>query len=248
MSTPTFDQVLTVAQMGAADPIGVMDAGYIADKARWMAGNGDEAGARRLLAERLPLAQTPADPEDWYEIMFARAKASAADGDWTLTYAIASRVDDAFSPGTDISAQSVGIRDDYTNLTWLAGTTAFGKLNPDSQSLTDVARGWLHSYLGLCLMRLGRPQEAITQLRAGRQLLPQESQVGDWLAQVEQDPRSQVDQQVNVTQGRKGDRPMWEGVDDEQETRRRARPQSPGPVRAEPPSAPSAEPGATPQK
>ncbi len=115
-------------KMGAADPVGVMDAGYIADKVRWMAGNGDELGARRLLAERLPLAQTPADPEDWYEIMFARAKAAAADGDWTLAFAIASRVDDAFAPGTDVSAQPVGVRDDYTNLTWLAGTTAFSRL------------------------------------------------------------------------------------------------------------------------
>ncbi len=127
-------------KMGSADPVGVMDAGYIADKARWMAGNGDELGARRLLATRMPLAQTPADPEEWYEIMYARAKAAAADGDWALAYAIASRVDDAFAPGTDVSAQSVGIRDDYTNLTWLAGTTAFGKLRQPAQAEGMFAR------------------------------------------------------------------------------------------------------------
>jgi soluble lytic murein transglycosylase len=115
-------------KMGAADPVGVMDAGYIADKARWLVGNGDELGARQLLATRMPLAQTPADPENWYEIMYARAKAAAADGDWSLAFAIASRVDDAFAPGTDVSAQSVGIRDDYTNLTWLAGSAAFEHL------------------------------------------------------------------------------------------------------------------------
>ncbi len=127
-------------KMGAADPVGVMDAGYIADKARWMAANGDELGARRLLATRMPLAQTPADPEEWYEIMYARAKSAAADGDWTLAYAIASRVDDAFAPGTDVSAQSAGIRDDYTNLTWLAGTTAFGKLRQPAQAEGMFAR------------------------------------------------------------------------------------------------------------
>ncbi|MBO9582120.1 MAG: lytic transglycosylase domain-containing protein [Sphingobium sp.] len=127
-------------KMGAADPIGVMDAGYIADKVRWMAGNGDELGARRLLAERLPLAQTPADPEDWYEIMFARAKAAATDGDWKLAFAIASRVDDAFAPGTDISAQPVGVRDDYTNLTWLAGTAAFNRLSRPADAEGMFAR------------------------------------------------------------------------------------------------------------
>jgi soluble lytic murein transglycosylase len=127
-------------KMGAADPVGVMDAGYIADKARWMAGNGDELGARRLLAERMTLAQTPADPEDWYEVMYARAKAAAADGDWPLVFAIASRVDDAFSPGTDVSAQPVGVRDDYTNLTWLAGSAAFEHLSQPGQAEGMFAR------------------------------------------------------------------------------------------------------------
>lgn len=127
-------------KMGAADPVGVMDAGYIADKARWLSGNGDEIGARRLLATRMPLAQTPADVEDWYEIMLARARAAAKDGDWSLAFAIASRVDDAYAPGTDVSAQSVGERDDYTSLTWLAGTTAFNKLNRPADAEGMFAR------------------------------------------------------------------------------------------------------------
>jgi hypothetical protein len=96
-----------------------------------------------------------------------------------------------------------------------------------SQSLTQVARGWLHGYLGLCLMRMGRPQEAMTQLRAGRDLLPEEPQVQDWLVQVSKDPRSQVDQQVTMSQIRKADRPMWEGVEEEQEARRQVRPTPP---------------------
>lgn len=158
-------------KMGAADPVGVMDAGYIADKARWLAGNGDEAGARSLLATRLPLAQAPADPEDWYEIMYARAKAAAADGDWALVFAIASRVDDAFAPGTDISAQSVGIRDDYTNLTWLAGTTAFGRLSQPAnaegmfvryagggQNASVKAKGWY--WAGRSALAAGRRDAA----------------------------------------------------------------------------------------
>lgn len=116
-------------KMGAADPVGVMDAGYLADKARWMVGNGDSMGARNLLASRSPLAQTPSDPEQWYEVLLAQARAAANDNQWTLAYTIASRVDDAFTPGTDISAQSLGVRDDYTSLAWLAGQTALRRLS-----------------------------------------------------------------------------------------------------------------------
>ncbi len=116
-------------KMGAADPIGVMDAGYIADKARWLSESGNDLAARQLLADRLTLVQTPADPEKWYEVMLAQAKSAVKDQQWTLAYAIASKVDDAYAPGTDISGVSLGERDDYTSLTWLAGSAALNKLN-----------------------------------------------------------------------------------------------------------------------
>ncbi|HWJ71383.1 MAG TPA: lytic transglycosylase domain-containing protein [Sphingobium sp.] len=116
-------------KMGAADPVGVMDAGYLADKSRWMVGNGDSMGARNLLANRGLITQSPSDPEQWYEVMLAQARAAANDNQWTLAYAIASKVDDAYAPGTDISAQSLGVRDDYTSLAWLAGQTALRRLN-----------------------------------------------------------------------------------------------------------------------
>lgn len=115
-------------KMGPADPVGVMDAGYLADKTRWMIDNGDAAGARVMLANRAPLIQTPSDPEKWYELLLAQARGAANDGQWSTAYAIASKVDDAFAPGTDVSLQSLGVRDDYTSLTWLAGTMALNKL------------------------------------------------------------------------------------------------------------------------
>src|SRR5690606_17650050 len=44
---------------------------------------------------------------------------------------IAERIDDAFAPGTDISAMSFRLRDDYTSLMWLGGTKALWDLqNP----------------------------------------------------------------------------------------------------------------------
>ena len=42
----------------------------------------------------------------------------------TLAWQIASQVDDIFPPGTDVSSRSYGERDEYTNLTWLAGQAA----------------------------------------------------------------------------------------------------------------------------
>jgi len=115
-------------KMSVADPIGMMDAGYLADKARWLVDTGNSIAARQLLASRGPLAMRPSDAEKWYEVMLAQARAAATDTQWTLAYTIASRVDDAFAPGTDISAQSLGVRDDYTSLVWLAGTVALNQL------------------------------------------------------------------------------------------------------------------------
>src|SRR3546814_17959467 len=56
------------------------------------------------------------------------AQAASNDRQWTTAYAIASRVDDAYAAGTDIRDQSLGERDVYTSLVWLAGTTAYYEL------------------------------------------------------------------------------------------------------------------------
>ncbi|MBO9575557.1 MAG: lytic transglycosylase domain-containing protein [Sphingobium sp.] len=131
------DAALKVA---IADPVGVMDAGYLADKARWLTDSGDEIGARKLLAERMALSQTPANVEEWYEVLLAKAKNAAKDGDWATAYAIASRVDDAYAPNTDVSAQPLGERDDYTSLTWLAGTAALNHLGRAAEAEGMFAR------------------------------------------------------------------------------------------------------------
>jgi soluble lytic murein transglycosylase len=137
MQRKAADAALKVA---AADPVGAMDAGYLTDKARWLSETGDESGARRLLANRLPLGQMPPNAELWYEAMLTRARAASRDGDWATAYAIASKVDDAHAPGTDITAQPLGVRDDYTTLTWLAGTTAFQQLKRYADAEAMFAR------------------------------------------------------------------------------------------------------------
>lgn len=129
-----------VLKMGAADPVGVMDAGYLADKARWMVDNGDSGGARTMLASRPKLAQGPSDQEKWYELLLSQARAAVNDNQWSTAYAIASKVDDAYPAGTDISLQSLGVRDDYTSLTWLAGTMALNKLGRPADAEGMFAR------------------------------------------------------------------------------------------------------------
>jgi soluble lytic murein transglycosylase len=104
------------------------DPGLLRDKANWLRGSGQANAARQLLAQRRPLSALPANPENWFGTMLTLAKEAANDGQWTAAYDIASKLDDAYAPGTDVSLQPFGERDDYTSLAWLAGSSAFHKL------------------------------------------------------------------------------------------------------------------------
>lgn len=108
------------------------DPGFIADRATWLRNTGQSAAMRDWLANRPALESAPADAEAWLEVLLAGARGAIADGQYALAWRIASRVDDAFPAGTDITAQPLGERDDYTTLTWTAGTVAFYNLGrPD---------------------------------------------------------------------------------------------------------------------
>lgn len=131
------------SDMRAADPVGARDAGYLADKAGWLTATGQPDAAWQLLAQRQPLAELPNDPEHWFEALYAQARAAAKADQWALAYAIASKVDDAFAPGTDVSTRSFGVRDEYTNLTWLAGTAALHHLGRPAE-----AEGMFMRYAG----------------------------------------------------------------------------------------------------
>lgn len=105
------------------------DPGVIRDRANWLRDGGQSVAARALLAQPRTLSALPADPEKWYETLLTMARAAASDRNWETAYRIASQVDDAYPPGTDVSTRSIGERDDYTSLTWLAGTVALHRLN-----------------------------------------------------------------------------------------------------------------------
>ncbi len=117
------------AKAAAVEALGARDPGFIADRAMWYRANGASHSARSLLARSRSLDSRPGNVEEWYEVLLTNARAAESDRQYALAYAIASHVDDAFAPGTDVSDMGLGIRDDYTSLVWLAGTVAMQKLN-----------------------------------------------------------------------------------------------------------------------
>jgi soluble lytic murein transglycosylase len=104
------------------------DAGLLMDKANWLRNSGQSLAARQLLAGRPPLTQRPANPETWFETLLTMANGAANDRQWSTAWQIASRLDDAYPAGTDVSAQPYGERDAYTSLAWLAGSAALHQL------------------------------------------------------------------------------------------------------------------------
>jgi soluble lytic murein transglycosylase len=124
----------------AVEALGSRDAGFIADRASWYRNSGASGSARSLLARPRSLTALPGNVEKWYEVLLTNARAAESDGQFSLAYDIASKVDDALPPGTDVSDLSLGIRDDYTSLVWLAGTVALQKLRRPADAVTMFDR------------------------------------------------------------------------------------------------------------
>ena len=115
-------------QAAANDATGGRDGGYIADKALWLKNGGQFSSARAWLARPRAGMTAPGNVEKFYETLLSIARSAAADAQYQTAYDIARQIDDAYPPGTDVSKQGYGERDDYTSLAWLAGTLALQKL------------------------------------------------------------------------------------------------------------------------
>ena len=107
------------------------------DRIRYLRDSGYESAARSLAARPHNFTDRPTDPERFYEMLVILARGAAADRQWTTAYNIARQVDDSFAPGTDITLKSYGLRDEYTTLTWLAGTSAMQAGRP-ADAVGDV--------------------------------------------------------------------------------------------------------------
>lgn len=112
------------AKMAAVPLSAETDANYLRDKANWLRNGLQAPAARQLLAGRAALTVRPADPQPWFETLATLAREAAHDGQWSIAYGIASKMDDAYPAGTDVSDRPYGERDAYTSLAWIGGTSA----------------------------------------------------------------------------------------------------------------------------
>ncbi len=116
------------------------DPGLIVDRANWLRNTGQSAAARSFLAGRTRLDRPPANAEAWLESSLTLARGAANDRNWSIAYGIASKLDDLYPAGTDVSARPFGERDAYTSLVWLGATTALHRLGrpADAARLFDL--------------------------------------------------------------------------------------------------------------
>lgn len=115
----------TPSAAGLTIPAGAMnDAGYVYNLASYYLKRGDRASAINLLKNRPQFASPAFNAEDLVGVMLTSAEAAnVAD-----TVRIASKIDDLFAPGTDISKGSFRLRDRYTDLMWKGGTNALWRM------------------------------------------------------------------------------------------------------------------------
>ncbi len=104
------------------------DAGLMMDRARYLRSKGFAEAAKDLAARDHNFTSRPADVERWYEMLLILAQDAQADRQYRTAYNIARQIDDALPPGTALASQSYGVRDEYTNLSWLAGRVAYDRL------------------------------------------------------------------------------------------------------------------------
>ena len=107
-----------------ADPALMRDPGYVYNRSVQARRSGNLPASINLLATRAPLDRPALDGQAWVRELLAAARGAGADS----AVRIASSIDEAFAPGTDISKLSFKLRDDYTSLMWLGGTKALWDL------------------------------------------------------------------------------------------------------------------------
>ena len=154
----------------AAAPQLASDAGLLMDRIRYLREAGSESAARQLAARPHNFVIRPADPERFYEMLVILARGAAADRQYSMAYNIARQIDDSFAPGADIALKSYGVRDEYTTLAWIAGTSAmqigrsadavamFDRYARGGRSLQVATKGWY--WAGRAAAQAGRLVDA----------------------------------------------------------------------------------------
>jgi soluble lytic murein transglycosylase len=112
------------------------DAGLMQDRVRYLRAAGWNAAARTLLARPHRFTRLPIDPGKWLELKRMVAQEAAAERQFAVAFDIARQVDDALPAGTPLTGQPLQVRDEYTNLTWLAGTLAIRALGRPAEAVS----------------------------------------------------------------------------------------------------------------
>jgi len=115
----------TPQSAGLSIPAGAeRNAGYVYNLLNYHRARRNTGAAVSLLANRQTFDAPAYDSAEFVEDMLAVATAA----DVQNTVRIASKIDDLFAPGTDISKGSFALRDKYTDLMWKGGTNALWRL------------------------------------------------------------------------------------------------------------------------
>ncbi len=115
-------------KLGNVAPSANGDPGFLLDRVNWLRLTGQEYAAQALLAAPRRLNAPPLDAERWLETLVGVARNAAAQGQLQTAFDIARQVEDIYPGGTVVRDRPFGERDEFTNATWLAGTTALNKL------------------------------------------------------------------------------------------------------------------------
>ncbi len=132
---PAAAASIALLQGGDATPITaenplLSDAGLAYLAARKLYRGGNVSLAAQLLANRPPLPTPPLEPRKWVGLLLSVAR----DAGPSDAVSVAERIDDGFTPRTDIAQTSFAIRDDYTSLMWLGGTSALWNLRDPARA------------------------------------------------------------------------------------------------------------------
>ncbi|WP_337191050.1 lytic transglycosylase domain-containing protein [Qipengyuania vulgaris] len=115
----------TPSAAGLPVPDGALnDSGYVYNLVKHYRGSGQLPSAINLLSTRAEFSSPAFEAADFV----SEALRVAQGADARSAVSIASRVDDLFAPGTDVSDGSFTLRDKYTDLMWLGGTKALWSL------------------------------------------------------------------------------------------------------------------------
>ena len=111
------------------------DPGLMMDRLRYLRAKNYGQAARDLAARDHQFVYPAADPARFYDMLLTVANDAAQDRQWTTAFNITQHLRDALPKGTDISEQSLDLRDNYTSLVWLGGMIALDRTNRPSSAM-----------------------------------------------------------------------------------------------------------------